>query len=81
MALRRLSVCCKNVNFIVNQKPKVLKQMGYRCAVDFEPHEYSTRDVELSIDRERPVLMRGASEKYVVLILNISFDCGGHVWL
>lgn len=61
--------------------PKVLKQMGYRCAVDFEPHEYSTRDVELSIDRERPVLMRGASEKYVVPILNIPFYRGGHVWL
>lgn len=55
--------------------------MGYRCAVDFEPHEYSARDVELSIDRERPVLMRGASEKYVVPILNISLYCGGHVWL
>ena len=67
--MRRLSVCCKNVNFIVNQKPKVLKQMGYRCVVDFAPHEYRTREVELSIDRERPVLMRGASEKYVVPIL------------
>ena len=55
--------------------------MGYRCAVDFEPHEYSARDVELSIDRERPVLMRGASEKYVVPILNIPFYRGGHVWL
>lgn len=55
--------------------------MGYRCAVDFEPHEYSARDVELSIDRERPVLMRGASEKYVVPILNIPFYREGHVWL
>ena len=76
-----LSVCCKNVNFIVNWKTNVLKQMGYRCVVGFAPHEYRTREVELNIDRERPVLMRGASEKYVVLILNISFDCGGHVWL
>ena len=55
--------------------------MGYRCVVGFAPHEYRTREVELNIDRERPVLMRGASEKYVVLILNISFDCGGDVWL
>ena len=43
----------------------MLKQIGYRCAVDFAPHEYRTREVELSIDRERPVLKRGASEKYV----------------
>ena len=59
----------------------MLKQIGYRCAVDFAPHEYRTREVELSIDRERPVLMRGASEKYVVPILNIPLYCGGHVWL
>lgn len=59
----------------------MLKQRGYKCAVDFEPHEYSTRNVELSIDRGYPVLLAGSSEAIEIPLIGITFGIGGHVWL
>ncbi len=63
-----------------NDVPKLLKRMGFHNVPD-RVRNYRFNAILSSLERGRPVFLRGCDEKWTIPILNIPFYKGGHVWL
>ncbi len=63
-----------------NDVPKLLKRMGFHN-VPNRVRKYNFNAVLHSLERGRPVFLRGCDEKWTIPIINIPFYKGGHVWL